>query len=177
VAVRSYSAFLSIFSFRTDKTLLPPSFGQFSHMIIIAAAAYYVFNMYGLCLVVFMPAFCGQTVNPWLFSAIPWWIYDLSCISMVSILSWIQWLQSVSNMKSFQASSSHFWLIATTIAISGQKQETVPLLNHLFTNYELMMNIYWFPIQIEIIIFACYNFHSKIKIKRCYNTATILDNK
>jgi len=150
VAVRSYSALLSIFSFGTDKTLLLPSFGQFSRMIIIAAAAYYVFNMYGLCLVVFVPAFCGQTVNPWLFLAIPWWIYDLSCISVVRILSLIQWLQSVSNMKSFQASSSHFWLIATTIAISGQKQDTVPLLNHLFTNYE---------------------------IKRCYNTATILNNK
>src|SRR5258705_13960875 len=67
VAVRLYSAFLSIFSFGADKTLLPPSFGQFSRMIIIAAAAYYVFNMYGLCLVVFMPAFCGQTGCSWPF--------------------------------------------------------------------------------------------------------------
>ena len=132
VAVRLYSAFLSIFSFGADKTLLPPSFGQFSRMVIIAAAAYYVFNMYGLCLVMFMPAFCG------LFLAIPWWIYDLSCISMVRILSWIQWLQSVSNMKSFQASRSHFWLITTTIAISGQKQETMcklRFLNHWYIGY------------------------------------------
>jgi hypothetical protein len=70
VAVLLYSAFLSIFSFGADKTLLPPSFGQFSHLIIIAAAAYYAFNMYELCLVVFMPAFCGQTVNLYLFLAI-----------------------------------------------------------------------------------------------------------
>jgi len=44
--------------------------GSFSHLIIIAAAAYYAFNMYELCLVVFMPAFCGQTVNLYLFLAI-----------------------------------------------------------------------------------------------------------
>ena len=104
VAVRSYSALLSIFSFGADKTLLPPSFGQFSRMVIIAAAAYYVFNMYGLCLVMFMPAFCGQTVNPWF--VLGHSLMDL-CISMVRILSWIQWLQSVSNMKSFLINYHH----------------------------------------------------------------------
>jgi len=139
VAVRLYSAFLYIFSFGADKTLLPPSFGQFSCMVIIAAAAYYVFNMYGLCLVMFMPAFCGQTVNPWFVlghSLMDLWLVmylhgqNFELNSMVAVCEQYEVISSF--QQSFLINYHH------TITISGQKQETtckLRFLNHWYIGY------------------------------------------